>query len=95
MKLSLDVSELSNLESRAREARYEILCQIAQLHKASCIITAHHQTDQSETIMMRWLSGSSLTGLAGMQVFSGDILRPFLSVSQDVILAYVHEYKIE
>lgn len=95
MKLSLDVSELSNLESRAREARYEVLCQIAKLHNASCIVTAHHQTDQSETIMMRWLSGSSLTGLAGMQVFSGDILRPFLSVSQDEILVYVHEYKIE
>lgn len=55
-ELHLDLSDMSNLESRAREARYETLHSIATTYHTSCIVTAHHQTDQSETVMMRWLS---------------------------------------
>lgn len=93
--LHLDLSDMGNLESRAREARYTTLREVMNMRHASCIVTAHHQTDQAETIMMRWLSGSSLTGLAGMQVFSDGILRPFLSLSQNEILAYVRDNTIE
>lgn len=92
--LSLDLSHVGNLESRAREARYCALHEVATLYHSPCIVTAHHQADQSETIMMRWLSGSSLTGLAGMQAFSGGILRPFLTISQAEILSYICEYHI-
>lgn len=93
--LHLDLSDMGNLESRAREARYTTLREVMSTRHASCIVTAHHQTDQAETIMMRWLSGSSLTGLTGMQVFSGGTLRPFLSLSQNEILAYVRDNTIE
>lgn len=93
--LHLDLSNMNNLESRAREARYQTLREVAKIHSASCIVTAHHQTDQAETIMMRWLSGSSLVGLVGMQVFSDGILRPFLSLSQNEILIYIREHSIE
>ena len=93
--LHLDLSDMSNLESRAREARYQTLREVAKIHSASCIVTAHHQTDQAETIMMRWFSGSSLIGLSGMNVFSSGILRPFLSISQNEILIYIREHSIE
>jgi len=66
-QVDLDLSKgVGNLESRARQARYQALASMAQQLDASFIATAHHSDDQLETLLMRLLRGSAPRGLTGI-----------------------------
>jgi tRNA(Ile)-lysidine synthase len=69
------------LEDAARHARYAFLRQVAAEVGAARICVGHTRDDQVETLVMRWLRGSSLTGLVGMRPLSGDIARPLLGIT--------------
>lgn len=51
----------------ARAVRYAALAQAAQRRGARAVLVAHTQEDQTETMLMRWLGGSGLLGLCGME----------------------------
>ncbi|HKO97693.1 MAG TPA: tRNA lysidine(34) synthetase TilS [Pyrinomonadaceae bacterium] len=55
----------SNLEQKAREARYEFLFKVTNRRKSQYVLTAHTLDDQAETILLRLLRGSAAEGLAG------------------------------
>lgn len=59
--------EPGNLQGRAREVRYEALCNAFGRRGAEVFATAHHADDQAETILMRLNRGSGLSGLAGIR----------------------------
>jgi len=77
-------------EAAARLARYAALKKLLQ--KNVCLLTAQHQDDQAETVLLQLLRGGGAAGLAGMpamtQFSSGWHARPLLNVSQDAILDY-------
>jgi len=54
----------AGLEERAREARYRLLLAEARRAGRSTLLTGHHADDGLETLLMRWLRGSHLGGLA-------------------------------
>lgn len=91
------------LEEAARACRYAFLISIAKKHNAQAILTAHHQDDQVETVLMHFLRGSGLNGLCGMSLvevlpqFSEDIpiWRPLLETSKEEILDYCRDNQIE
>jgi len=56
----------ADLERRAREARYAALAEEARRHGLRTIVTGHHSDDALETLMIRWLRGADLAGLAGL-----------------------------
>jgi tRNA(Ile)-lysidine synthase len=62
--LTLDPSGPS-LEARAREARYRVLLEVASQSGHRTLLTGHHADDGLETLLMRWLRGSTLAGLPG------------------------------
>ena len=70
------------VEAAARRARYEAL--EALMQPGECLLTAHHQDDQWETLMLRMLRGSGIAGLAGIRekrrLGRGWLLRPLLDV---------------
>lgn len=79
-------------EASAREARYAALVDIAKEIDADAIATAHHADDQLETMLMRLVRGTSVTGLAGINprhVLDGmPIVRPMLSVTHEQSTAF-------
>lgn len=54
-------------QEAAREKRYEFLLQTARTYDARSVALAHHADDQAETVMMKLLRGSGLSGLSGMR----------------------------
>lgn len=69
-------------QEAAREKRYEFLLQTAQKYGARSVALAHHADDQAETVLMRLLRGSGLSGLSGMKMKrtekNVELIRPFL-----------------
>jgi len=92
----IDVSALAkqekrSLEDAARVARYRFLREVARGRR---IAVAHHADDQVETLLLHWLRGSGLAGLAGMPPRQQDIIRPLLEVTRAETVAYCREHDI-
>ena len=83
-----------SLESLAREKRYEILEYWADEMACNAICTAHHESDQAETILYRMLTGSGIRGLRGIPEKRGRIKRPFLHVGKDEIESHVKDHHL-
>lgn len=87
-----------SIEMAAREARYEFLQRAARKAGADIIVTAHHADDQAETVLLRLLRGTGLTGLCGMAqqrpLGTTCLVRPLLSVRRREILAYLQQHHL-
>jgi tRNA(Ile)-lysidine synthase len=94
--LNLD-PEGSNLESKARKARYALFEQ--GLTKNDCLLTAHHADDQAETFLLNVMRGSGSAGLRGIAksrpIGQAILLRPLLEVSADALSSYARVNQIE
>lgn len=77
----------SGLESAARDARYAAFR--AHVRETDLLVLAHHADDQLETILMRWLRGAGVDGLAGMTERSAlgamQLWRPLLGVPRQAM----------
>ena len=69
----------ANLQAKARELRYAFFEEIRQQYPDSVVCTAQHADDQIETFWLQLSRGAGMKGLAGMQVLSNQIFRPFLN----------------
>ncbi|AWB42828.1 tRNA lysidine(34) synthetase TilS [Paenibacillus sp. CAA11] len=82
-------------QEAAREMRYTFLHQVADLYGAHSIALAHHGDDQAETVLLRLLRGSGLTGLAGMKLKrrekNVELVRPFLRIYKTDLIRICHE----
>ncbi len=83
-----------SLEEVARQTRYAFLRKVAARVSAARIAVAHHADDQVETLVMHWLRGSGLAGLAGMRAREGDVIRPLLHRSRAEILRYCEQHQL-
>lgn len=84
LSVRVDVPRGASLEAQAREQRY--LALEAHVGKDEWLLTAHHQDDQFETLMLALLRGSGVRGLAAMAAVSRRgalrLVRPLLPVSR-------------
>jgi tRNA(Ile)-lysidine synthase len=78
--VTVDVGPGSNLEARARDARYEALRDAAAERNVPWILVGHTADDQAETVLLHVLRGSAATGLAGMRARRDGVARPFLGL---------------
>jgi tRNA(Ile)-lysidine synthase len=90
----------TGIMNAAREARYALLEQRARQEPGQprAVVTAHHEDDQAETVLMRLARGSGLDGLAGMSTIrwlddAGHValVRPLLSVPKVRLEATLRE----
>jgi len=79
-------------EATARTARYAFLRVVAAKVKASAIVTAHHQDDLLETILLHVQRGTGRRGLTPMQ--TADILRPLIGITKKELVTYAKKHKI-
>lgn len=86
--LGANASELT-----ARTARYDFLRRIMNRHKANAIITAHHQDDYVETMLLHVLRGTGRTGLNPMER-TKDVLRPLLTMTKKELVDYAKSHRL-
>lgn len=77
-----------SLEDAARRARYAFLRRAASAVGAVRICVGHTRDDQVETLVLHWLRGSGLAGLAGMPPLARDVARPLLALTGAQTVAY-------
>ncbi|MCL2375558.1 MAG: tRNA lysidine(34) synthetase TilS [Firmicutes bacterium] len=83
-----------SLETAARNERRRIFEELLE-SGAEYIFTAHHKSDNVESILMHLFRGAGLNGLIGMKNEKGaQILRPLLEFSKDEIKEFVKENNI-
>jgi len=89
------------MEEAARIARYRALGDMCRDSGCVLLLTAHHQDDQAETVLLQLMRGAGLPGLSGMAPFQarhellGDgvsLGRPLLRVSRAALESARHSY---
>lgn len=84
-----------SLEDAGRRARSNFLCQLRETHGAAAVALAHHADDQAETVLMRLIRGSGMTGLSGMAYRnSSSFVRPLLNISRADIEQYLRRHAL-
>lgn len=74
-------------EEVAREARYAWLETVRAKYRAEGIITAHHQDDVLETILLNFQRGTGWRGLASLRT-ADERYRPLLEASKASLVRY-------
>ncbi len=103
-RITLANKDKSGTEEAARISRYAALGDLCRTHRVPLLLTAHHQDDQAETVLLQLLRGSGVAGLSGMDAANTapDLLgdeklmmgRPLLEVSRAALANFVTEKEI-
>lgn len=80
-----------SVEAAARRLRYDSLSHMLRAWNGDVILTGHTADDQAETLVMRLVRSSGLAGLSGIRRQNGALIRPFLAVRHETILAALQE----
>ena len=95
----LHFEDTKNFQEAARIKRYEFFEKVIRIEQASYLLTAHHATDNLETILIRLIKSSSHKGYAGIEELQRYkdyyIYRPLLKLTKQDIYAYQKEYDIK
>ena len=88
-----------SVEEWARAERYRLLADAARSLDAAAVATAHHRLDQAETVLLRFLFGSGVAGLAAIRPVSDrlgpPLLRPVLDIEPALLCGYVTGHGIK
>lgn len=82
-RVAIEVGDGSNLEARARQARYAALEERRRAVSASLVLVGHTADDQAETVLLNLLRGAGSPGLGAMAVRRDHIVRPLLALRRD------------
>jgi tRNA(Ile)-lysidine synthase len=86
------------IEAEARQLRYNALFTYPVAGKApQFIVTAHHQDDQAETLLLQLFRGAGVKGLSSMAAVdvTRRLLRPLLNVSRQSLHDYALQHDIK
>lgn len=84
-----------SVEQAARALRYECFFKAIEEGKCDKVATAHHRRDNVESVLLNLFRGTGLKGVAGINaVYEDKIIRPFLTVTKEEIIAYMTENSV-
>ncbi|HYF81905.1 MAG TPA: tRNA lysidine(34) synthetase TilS [Clostridia bacterium] len=78
-------------EEAGREIRYKLFDRVCQEVGGNKIAVAQNLNDHIETILMRFMRGSGIDGLKGIEFVRGNIIRPLLEIERCKIEEYCAE----
>ena len=84
-----------SIQMAARDLRYDWFDNLSKKEGYKKIVTAHHQDDAIETLLIKKSRKSSIGALQGIPVKNANIIRPFLTFSVKQIQNYILENSIE
>jgi tRNA(Ile)-lysidine synthase len=103
-RIQLRDQNKTGTEAAARKARYAALGALCAEHGVPLLLTAHHQDDQAETVLLQLLRGSGPAGLSGMDAANAApsllnnatlvMVRPLLPASRKQLESYVQQHDI-
>lgn len=87
-----------NFHNYARDKRYEFFKEVARKIGTNQIVTAHHLSDNLETILLNLTKGSNLYGYSGIssEVITDEfkVIRPLMCVTKAEIIDYQKTYNL-
>ena len=94
---SLAKEEGLTLEEAGRNARYEAFDKAGDMFgiKDYKIAVAHNKNDLAETVILNMARGTGISGIKGIPVKRGNIVRPLLCVKRDEIEAFLNDSGIK
>ena len=97
--LSIDEYGDDNFENEARNIRYNFYDKLVKEYNANYVMTAHHGDDLIETILMKIVRGSNISGYAGfkkvVEMDNYKIVRPLIEYTKDELIQYDKENKVK
>ena len=91
----IDKYGTDNFHDYARTVRYKFFESLVSKYKAKYLLTAHHGDDLMETILMRIVRGSTVSGYTGFNretnLGSYTIARPLITMTKQEIEEYMNE----
>lgn len=86
-------------ENEARKKRYDFFFKVMNKYNSKFLATAHHGDDLVETIIMRLIRGSNLSGYKGFSKISNynnyTIIRPLIFYTKSDIQKYVSDNNLK
>jgi tRNA(Ile)-lysidine synthase len=83
-----------SIQMAARDLRYQWFYELCEMSGYTKLVTAHHKTDNAETILLNMARGTGLKGLEGISALSGNTIRPLLCLSRTEIETAVKELDV-
>lgn len=80
-----------SLEMTCRRLRYDLFDRIREQENAAFIAIAHNSDDNAETLFINLLRGCGTTGLKGMELRSGNLIRPLLGFNKERLMKFLGE----
>jgi len=91
VSVDIEHNTSESLEAMARQARYQAISD--HLGAGEAVMTAHHQDDQAETVLLHLIKGAGPGGLAAMPVWrffaNGFLFRPLLGFRREQLLNWL------
>ncbi|WJH36382.1 tRNA lysidine(34) synthetase TilS [Paenibacillus sp. CC-CFT747] len=97
---TIDVPEYIRLSGKngqeaAREKRYAFLYEAARRNGAEAVALAHHADDQAETVLMRVLRGTGISGLTGIPtrrpLKKMELIRPLIRITKQELAQFCRD----
>ncbi len=87
-------SDKITLEQAARILRYECFYDALNSGKCDAVFTAHHSSDNLESVLFNLFRGTGIKGLVGIKNYQDKIYRPFIKVTKNEINDFIKEHGI-
>ena len=84
-----------SVQMAARELRYNWFMDLIKKNKYNYVLTAHHASDNIETLLINLIRGTGLNGLQGIPQKQNLIARPLLFATKEEILLFAKKNKLK
>ena len=87
------------IETAARQERYQFFAKVLQAVHSTVLLTAHHENDLAETMLMKLVRTGDLHETVGIQeqrpFHQAQIIRPLLAVPKQRLVQYAKAHQIK